>query len=656
MSTSEKRQTDARSAPPSSEAETPPNVPGYRPLCKLGEGTYGKVWLYEDLKTGVKAAVKFFLRGAGEQWLLIQAEVRQLALMHADPGIIQLLDAEPQAEPPYFIMKYAEGGSLATRLQGGRTLPLAEAVKVFRQATEALAYVHAKGVRHCDLKPGNVLLDKRGRALLADFGQAHLASDLAPSLGTFFYMAPEQATLTPTVADPRWDVYGLGALLYAMLTGRPPRDSEALRQTLAAVPDVRRRLEVYRDEVARAGAPDAHRRVRGVDGLLADVIDRCLAVDSQQRYADAGAVLEALERRRHALRRRPVLRFGLIAPLVVLVLTGLGGFLLGHAAADASERALVDRLQTNNRVASSLIAGALRRELEPRIRLLELRASDERLLDAVQKLRPDDPADREALCQLLEGWRKRNERSFLTWAVARDGRIVGLASSQPLPNAVDLYREPYSWRDWYNGQRHYWGRKDKSFPPVDHVHVSGPYVRRDEPNSPIQISITCPIKDAQGRVVGLLVGGLTVAELAQWLDKVGLTEDHSAVLILNQRRQFLRHPEQARIRPPADADPPTAEGELFVDLIERRRSGSSDSHRDPLDGKRYLAGYAPVDDVSGWGVVVQHDREEALAPVQGLRTWMRWFGLLATVVVGGVTAGLWLWLYRALRRQEAANV
>ena len=118
----------------------------------------------------------------------------------------------------------SEGGSLAARLKAG-PLPLREALSFFRQIAEALAFVHAKGIRHCDLKPGNVLLNQHGQPLIADFGQAHLSDDAAPALGTFFYMAPEQAEAAPQIPDTRWDVYGLGALFFAMLTGGPPVSS-----------------------------------------------------------------------------------------------------------------------------------------------------------------------------------------------------------------------------------------------------------------------------------------------------------------------------------------------------------------------------------------------------------------------------------------------
>src|SRR5262249_23530065 len=190
------------------------------------------------------------------------AEVKQLALLHADPGIVQLLDVELDAAPPYYVMAYAEGGSLAARLEKG-PLPLPEALEIFRQLAQALAYVHAKGVRPCDLKPGNVLLNARRRVLLADFGQAHLSTDAAPALGTFFYMAPEQADLGPQIPDTRWDVYGLGAILYAMLTGRPPRESAEARAELARTSSLPERLHRYREWVRRGPRPPGRRPAPG---------------------------------------------------------------------------------------------------------------------------------------------------------------------------------------------------------------------------------------------------------------------------------------------------------------------------------------------------------------------------------------------------------
>src|SRR5262249_12374764 len=88
-----------------------PSVPGYTILHRLGRGTYGEVWLAQEERTGIRVAIKFFAHGTNLQWQLIQAEVKQLARLHADPGIVQLLDVELDASPPYYVMAYAPGGS-----------------------------------------------------------------------------------------------------------------------------------------------------------------------------------------------------------------------------------------------------------------------------------------------------------------------------------------------------------------------------------------------------------------------------------------------------------------------------------------------------------------------------------------------------------------
>ena len=155
-------------------------------------------------------------------------------------------------------MTFAEGGSLAARLEKG-PIPLPEALALFKNIVRTLAYVHAHGVRHCDLKPANILLDSLGQPLVADFGQAHLSDDAAPALGTFFYMAPEQADLDHKIPDTRWDVYGLGALFYAMLTGQPPRSTPTLCDELRATARLDHRLHCYREGVRHTPPPTAHR-------------------------------------------------------------------------------------------------------------------------------------------------------------------------------------------------------------------------------------------------------------------------------------------------------------------------------------------------------------------------------------------------------------
>src|SRR5207245_1687555 len=128
-------------------------------------------------------------------------------------------------------------------------------------------------------------------------------------LGTFFYMAPEQADARGQIADTRWDVYALGAILYAMLTGRPQRHDPKLLEEVGRTAEITQQLRIYRDWVRRSPPPVAHRRVRGMDRALAAIIDRCLEIDPGKRWQDAGDVLAALDRRERRRRHRPLLAF-----------------------------------------------------------------------------------------------------------------------------------------------------------------------------------------------------------------------------------------------------------------------------------------------------------------------------------------------------------
>src|SRR5262249_15359253 len=142
---------------------------------------------------------------------------------------------------------------------------------------------------------------------------------------TFFYMAPEQADLTRQIPDTRWDVYGLGALFFAMLTGHPPRENQTLRKRLADTAELSHRLQRYQQWIPQAPRPVEHRHVRGMDRDLAELIDRCLEIEPGKRPHDAGAVLAALARRERRRRQRPLLLFGLAAPLLLLAFMAFAG-------------------------------------------------------------------------------------------------------------------------------------------------------------------------------------------------------------------------------------------------------------------------------------------------------------------------------------------
>lgn len=216
----------------------------------------------------------------------------------AHRNAVTVFDAGEDAGDLYIVMELVDGQSLATHMADAGPLPIDEAVGIATQVLSALGAAHAVGIVHRDVKPANVLLGPDGEVKLADFGIAKRFDDLEDSvtttgtvIGTPRYLAPEQATGSPATAAS--DVYGVGILLFEMLTGRPPFAGGSLAAVAAAqqsqpAPDVRSlRPEVATHlaaTVARALATKPTDRFPTAKEMAADLVD-----------ADATQVIAAIE-------------------------------------------------------------------------------------------------------------------------------------------------------------------------------------------------------------------------------------------------------------------------------------------------------------------------------------------------------------------------
>jgi serine/threonine-protein kinase len=270
--------------------------PGYELLGELGRGGMGVVYKARQVDLGRVVALKMVLAGghATEADLLrFLAEAEAVAALE-HPNLARLYESGRHAGLPYFTLEYLPGGSLADRLATG-PLPVREAAGVVEGAARGVAHAHQAGIIHRDLKPANILLASDGTAKVADFGLAkRLGAGDGPTttgsvLGTPSYMAPEQADGRKGVG-PAADVYGLGAVLYECLTGRPPfRASTPLDTILQVVseepvPPARLNPQVPRD--------------------LDTVCLKCLEKEPRRRYGAAGDLADELRR---FLDGRPVL-------------------------------------------------------------------------------------------------------------------------------------------------------------------------------------------------------------------------------------------------------------------------------------------------------------------------------------------------------------
>ncbi|HEY2154584.1 MAG TPA: serine/threonine-protein kinase, partial [Isosphaeraceae bacterium] len=221
---------------------TPTRLGDFELVRRLGEGAMGVVFEARQVSLNRPVAVKMIRAGlfAGEADLRrfrIEAE----AVAHLDhPRIVPIYGVGEHQDYHYFSMKLIPGGSLARRLPEYPADPRA-AARLVAEVAQAIQHAHDRGILHRDLKPSNILLDDEGSPLVTDFGLAKRSGDdsgLTQSgaiVGTPSYMAPEQASGHNAAITAQTDVYGLGAVLYALLTGRPPFVADTIIGTIEQV-------------------------------------------------------------------------------------------------------------------------------------------------------------------------------------------------------------------------------------------------------------------------------------------------------------------------------------------------------------------------------------------------------------------------------------
>ncbi len=263
----------------------------YRIERELGGGGMGRVFLAVETALGRHVVIKVLPPGlaAGVNAERFRREI-QLAASLQHPHIVPLLTAGATGDLLYYAMPFIPGESLRAKLAREGELPVPEAVHILADVVDALAYAHAQGIVHRDVKPDNVLLSGK-HALVTDFGVAKAVSasgkdstltSLGVALGTPAYMAPEQAAGDPHV-DARADLYAVGVVAYEMLAGRLPFTASSPQAMLAA-------------HVTVAPAPLVESR-RAVPPALSALVMRCLEkrpADRWQRAEDLLAQLEAL--------------------------------------------------------------------------------------------------------------------------------------------------------------------------------------------------------------------------------------------------------------------------------------------------------------------------------------------------------------------------
>jgi serine/threonine-protein kinase len=265
----------------------------YRLTRLIGQGGMGTVYEAQDLGLGRGVAVKFLQSRVAHDFGLVERFMREAkataAIAH--PHIVDVFDVgwTDDGELPYFVMELLDGKNLTAELRASGTMSVDRAVGIMVQVLDALEAAHGKGFIHRDLKPENIFIIRHGLeedVKVLDFGitkaiggQDASLTHTGAVLGTPAYMSPEQARGSREI-DHRTDLYAAGAIIFELITGRPPHEGETYNEII---------IKIATEE------PPAIQSLRpGVHPALAGVIHKALARDPEQRWPSCAAMIQAL--------------------------------------------------------------------------------------------------------------------------------------------------------------------------------------------------------------------------------------------------------------------------------------------------------------------------------------------------------------------------
>jgi tRNA A-37 threonylcarbamoyl transferase component Bud32 len=472
----------------------------YRVECELGAGGMGQVFRGLDPALDRAVALKTIRREilADPHWLdrfRLEATV-SAAMQH--PNIVQVYEILDAADRPVLVMEYAEGGDLRSAVRAGQ-LGQTEAVRIMASVCSALAFAHAHGVIHRDIKPGNIMLGPNGEAKVTDFGLATQlgrrasalidAEETGSTLGSPAYMSPEQARGDVAALDNRADIYSLGATLYFALTGRPPvrgRDVSEVLERVAA---------------GRVRPPSQLRP--GLDRDLEAICLKAMAEEPEERYASAALMARDL---RNFLQNRPVLarHYGPWETLRRAAVARRGVLATGVAAVVLAFAGIATAAITMHSVAKSQVFEGMRAQV------MDLANTAVLLIDAAEvraqmaRIDAGSPVAR-GLSALLTQVRRRSPHLRYVWIMRRSGEgpstLEFVADSLP-PETAD--HQPGAWTE---APARPGDRFDASPFPELLRGFQGPAADRRYAVTDrwgIALSGYAPIKDEAGRAIAVL--------------------------------------------------------------------------------------------------------------------------------------------------------
>ena len=529
---------------------------------------------------------------------------------------------------------------------------------------------------------------------MADFGQARLSHEQRPALGTLFYMAPEQADLR-AIPDARWDIYALGAIVYCVLVGHPPHRNDESVSEIETAPHLEERLHRYRRYLKDAPTPNEHRRLAHMDRALAEIIDRCLAVHSEDRYPHAVSLLNDLEQRDRQRVRRPFIVLGLLGPLLLLLTMGFFGYRAYQQALAESRDLVTHGALETNRFAAEGESRNVANELEKRFQAVAALARHERTIEHVRSVL-DDPVARQALdllCQprsgddpqlvesktrLLPLAERRRLESYLQALL--DDPLQPKAASWFVTDArgtmlAGVFRDPegsvvgnnYAWRAYFHGGPEDLPKDARPAYPLQQPRLSP--VFQSTATDTWKFAISAPIRN-DGATIGLLAITEELGEIVRFpsspdqcamlvdgrpgkfqgvvldhplLDQI-LTEQAS---IPNRFSRYRAHLDAIRDRPTDTCTDPLAADPLGADFRGQWIVGSANVLMDLPGHDRPQA----ID--TGWVMLVQSRAATANRAIENLAHHLYREGVSALLGFLAVMVLMWLLVVQFSRRSHS---
>ena len=658
-----------------SKRRVPQEIPGYEFERFLGAGSYGEVWIAVQVNTMRRVAVKFYTHETQNIESLTQ-EVEKLSLLFSDQNIVQLLEVGWDARVPYYVMEYLENGSLA-QLLSQKKFSLPEAEEMFETLLRAMCRVHEKGIVHCDLKPGNILIDPNGNVRLADFGQSRLSHDMAPALGTLFYMPPEQAKLSAH-ADVRWDIYALGAIFYTLLMNRPPHYAPIFVEQIQEQDTLTERMQKYRHLLLARPVPVDHRQLKGMSLKEAQLLERCLEPDPKERFQTMEELLQEWEKVKAHRAQFPLLLLGMVMPVLLFL---VGSFFVTwefHSVFHEGERVITKSALQSANYAAGAVAKNVESELTRRRRVAEQLAENWQFCDFVQNVK-EDPQWNEYIQRLKNTQYEEAQRLQLRTEFANFPKRLELQKlmEDVLPedfqvamgddfffldaNGIACARVPFSEQVGRDLSPFFQGKGNEKTPLIRYeTHISKVFL------NPLtdrwSVALITPVFSAEEDPVflGLLCMAVEVGNFIHLED----TTDHFTVLV-DQREGtskglILEHPLYDHLSQAGMAIPKTFQEEKFrvTEKIIPDTPEKAFHYRDPLAAstlangrfqEHWLAACADVDLGTGgkWLVITQTSYERTVGGTfKAIESHFRYVYAAAAVTFLVLIQLAWFFIHR----------